>query len=116
MNNALLIEEDELAIDTTVVLKERRAELMKLLGAIDNLSKNPDWQTVKELVFDGMTEKIEKSLQAEAKKNELCTPEIYRLQGKLNWAQRYSDVYKLAEVYKLELNQLTKKLNANATN
>lgn len=114
MNNANLGMEEEIVVDTTVFLRQRKTELVKIIEAINNLSKNDDWQVLKGLVFDGMVEKLEKTLQAEAKKIELNAPEIYRLNGQLTWAKRYSDLYKLAETYKAELNNITKKLNENA--
>ena len=115
MNNAFVDDKDELVIDTSVVLRERQTELTNLVTAINELAKNENWQVLKKLLFDGLVEKIDRQLTAEVKKNELNPTEIYRLQGQLGWAKRYSDLYKLAETYKLELNQITKKLNENAT-
>src|SRR6185295_15648405 len=120
MNNSQLINDDEeIVVDTTVILRERKTELLKIIAAINALAKNADWNTLKELVFDGLVEKLEKNLQVEVKKNELLPPEIYRLNGQLLWAKRYSNLYKLAEVYKVELNNISKKLtqetNENAT-
>ena len=114
MNNAFVDDKDELVIDTSVVLRERQTELTNLVTAINELAKNENWQVLKKLLFDGLVEKIDRQLTAEVKKNELNPTEIYRLQGQLVWAKRYSDLYKLAETYKLELNQITKKLNENA--
>ncbi len=111
MNNAQIeIQEPS----TTSVLFERKVFLLRMIEAIDNLSKSDDWKTVKELLFDGQLEKLEKNLLTEAKSNELSAPKIYRLQGNLEWAKRF-DLYKLAETYKLELNGVTKKLNENAS-
>lgn len=108
--------DEEIVVDTTVLLRERKTELFKIVEAVDHLSKNLDWQVLKELVFDTLVAKVEKSLELESKKNELNTAEIYRLQGKLEAVKRYSDLYKLAESYKAEINQITKKLNDNANN
>jgi hypothetical protein len=104
---------EDLVVDTTVLLRQRKAEVVKILEALQRLFDTKDWQTLKELVFDNAIAKIEKNLQNEAKKIELNTSEIYRLQGKLEGVRRY-DFYKLAETYKLELENLTKKLNENA--
>jgi len=113
MNNAF-IDEPDLVIDTTVLLRERQTELTNLIEAINELAKNEAWKTLKKLLFDGLVEKIERQLNAEVKKTQLNPIEIYRLQGQLSWAKRYSDIYKLAETYKQELNQITKKLNASS--
>lgn len=116
MNNSQIILEEELVVDTTVILRERKTELVKIIEAINKLAKNDSWQTLKEIVFDGLVESLQKRLRVECEKNELNAPEIYRLNGQLQWARRYSDLYKLAETYKIELNNITKKLNENANN
>lgn len=115
MNNARFIDEEDIVVDTTVLLRQRQTELTRIIETINALSKLPEWQTLKELVFDGMTEKLEKSLQIEVKKPELNAPEIYRLNGQLQWAKRYGDLYKLAEAYKLELTNINKKLTVSET-
>ncbi len=114
MNNAQIEFDSEVEIDLTPNLQERQVILLRLIEAIDNLSKNEDWQTLKKLLFDGQVEKLEIQLLSEAKLNELQAPKIYRLQGNLEWARRW-DLYKLAETYKKELNGITKKLNENAS-
>jgi hypothetical protein len=101
--------------DNTIILRERLTELTKIIGAINALADRDEWKVLKELVFDGQVERIEKSLLSETKLNELQPAEIYRLQGQLVWARRYSDLYKLAETYKAELINITKKLNENGT-
>jgi len=115
MNNAQIeIDADWNEVpDMTPSLQEKKAVLLRLIEAIDKLSSNEDWQTIKELLFDEQVEKLEKQLLNEAKAIELLSPKIYRLQGNLEWARRF-DLYKLAETYKAELNQVTKKLNENA--
>lgn len=115
MNNAQIeIDAEWTAVpDLTPSFQEKKALLLCLLEAIDKLSQNEDWQVLKEFLFDGQIEKLEKQLLNEAKLNELSSPKIYRLQGGLEWARRL-DLYKLAETYKLELNQINKKLNENA--
>lgn len=102
--------------DTTVILRQRQTELLKIIEALQGVIKTDQWQVLKELMFDGLVESLQRRLQTEASKNELNSPEIYRLNGQLLWAKRYSDLNKLTETYKVELNQITKKLNENANN
>ncbi len=114
MNNAFLqdIELDQPS-EITDSLQEKKVLLGRLIEAIEKLSRNEEWQTVKQLLFDRQIEKTEKQLLLEAKSHLLSEPVIYRLQGNLEWAKRF-DLYKLAEAYKAEFNQITKKLNENA--
>ncbi len=115
MNNAQIQDAEwEEIPDLTPSLLEKQAVLQRLVEAIDKLSKNEDWQTLKQLLFDQQIERMEKQLLNEAKANELQPEKIYRLQGNLEWARRW-DLYKLAETYKTELNGITKKLNENAS-
>lgn len=113
MNNAFLQEEQEIKEDNSVTLRKRQTEVVKIIEAINALAQREEWHVLKELIFDGIVEKLEKNLQQEAKKLELQPADIYRLQGELKWARRYSDLYKLAETYKAEINSITKKLNEN---
>lgn len=112
MNNAQAFDyPDEIDID--VPLRQRKEELIKLIEAINTLASTESWHILKLAVFDGMIEGLNKRLRQESERPVLNEAEIYRLQGQLNWARKYSDLYKLAEVYKTELNSLTKKLQAS---
>lgn len=118
MNNGFL-QDDEVVIDTTVVLRERQVKVIKIIEAINALSSREEWRVLKDLIFDGALKRVEDSLQTESRKDELFVPTIYRLQGELKWAKKYSDLYKLAETYKVELESINKKLtkenNENGT-
>jgi hypothetical protein len=111
MNNERFIDiDDEITVDNSL-LRQRKASLVRMIEAINELSKNKDWQVMKDLLFDGLVDKTERNLLAGAKQDKLNDPEIYRLQGQLIWAKRYSDLYKLAETFRIELGEVTKRLN-----
>ncbi len=74
------------------------------------MATSKEWQVLNDLIFSKQTEKLKKQLEIESNKPELNAPEIYRLQGQLTVAKRYNDFYKLAETYKIELDNITKKL------
>lgn len=116
MNNSLLEVEIEEVPDIKPLLRQKQTELVKVIESIQALEVTPEWQSLKELLFTGIVEKLEKRLKYESLKDELQLPEIYRLQGQLAWARKYSDLNKLVEAYKQELNGVTKELNANAAN
>lgn len=107
---------EEEIVDTAPILRQRQTELLKIVEAIGEVAKTDQWKVLKELIFDGVVEALEKRMKVESTKAELNSPEIYRLNGQLAWAKRYSDLNKLVEAYKIELNNITKKLNENATN
>ncbi len=114
MNNERLEIDAESEVDQKPYLEDRKVILIRLLESINNLSKNDDWNTLNELLFKENTQSLAKRLLSESNKTELNAAEIYRLQGEQRVAKRY-DIYKLAETYKLELNNITQKLNENAT-
>ncbi len=118
MNNAkaaietLFLEADE-PQDTQILLRQKLVETEKILKALLAVNESREWQTLKELVLDGVVQTLEKRLRQESNKAVLDGPEIYRVQGQLAWARRYADLSKLADAYKIELNNLTRKLNEN---
>lgn len=101
MNNSFVIETKE---DTkSVVLGEREGELVRIIEAIRAIAGSEGWSTLKTLVFDGVLESLEHRLASESKREEINQPEIYRLQGQIAWAKKYSDLETLANAYRLEL-------------
>jgi len=113
MNNGFLELEELDSSDnsaTIIALREKQTALVEILKSLNEIVKMPEFSVLKEMVFDKMVQEIEKRIKSESLKNELNGPEIYRLQGQLAWAKRYSNFYKLAETYKQELENLTRKL------
>lgn len=110
-NNFKLASEEE-KIDASSFLRGRQTELVNIIEALNNVI--PYWKTVNELIFKGLLDRLEKQLVQEASKREIDNPEVYRIQGQILWAKKYSDLYKLVETYKSELGSITNKLNENA--
>lgn len=98
--------------DITPYLRSREVDLTKIIEAISRVLGSDEWKLLKSHVFDGVTESLEKRLTTEAKKNEVNSPEIYRLQGQIVWAKKFSKLEELQEIYRLELIEIKKKLNA----
>ncbi len=118
MNNSYIASEnlgEEVVIDTTILLRQKQQETIKIVEAISKIATTKEWKELQELIFDKQVERLEKELQHESKANELLPAKIYRLQGKIELAKRYSDFYKLAETYKTELNNINLKLQKEAT-
>lgn len=89
--------------DSGQKLRDRQTELIKILEAIDLVLKNKGWQTLKELVFDGVVERLDRQLLSEAKKPGIEADKIYFLQGEQAWARRYADLKSYAEMLQKEL-------------
>lgn len=88
--------------DSEQKLRDRQAELIQAIEAIDEVLKLKAWQILKELVWDRDVERIERLLLAEAKSDEPSLKTLYRLQGELSRTKRY-DLKSYAEGLQREL-------------
>lgn len=96
-------------------LREREAELVRLIEAIAQVELCDGWSTLKTYVFDGALESLEGRLTSEAGKSEVTTSELYRLQGQIQWAKKYADLGKLVNTYRLELSNVRKQIQSHGT-
>lgn len=99
------------ALEQLPALRKREGELVTLIEALRRVEESDDWSTLKTALFDGVVENLEKRLKSESTKPEINTSEIYKLQGQLAWAKKYSDLGTLARVFRLELTNITQQLN-----
>lgn len=108
MNNSLLQLEVEQEVDIKPQLRARERELLEIIEAIRRVAGSDYWQLLKVKVFDGVVHSLHNRLIAE--KN---PTEMYRLQGQIVWAEKYSDLEKMTQAYENELKSLRNKLNAD---
>src|SRR3990167_807894 len=101
MNNSQIVIDNETDVESS--LAQRQGELVRIVEALQRTADSRDWKILKELVFDGVLETLERQLKSEAQKAEVVTPELYRLQGQLVWARKYADLDKLAEFFKIQI-------------
>lgn len=108
MNNSQVANlnlEEEQPIDRKPFLRQREIELVKLIEAIENLKSSNYWNILEDF-FTREVEKLRNELD-----DERDTIKIYRLQGNLEWAKKYSDLSKLSERYREELINIRKQIN-----
>lgn len=122
MNNAKIIESfqepepesQEISPDQQIPwLRAREGELVKIIEAVRKVEDSEAWSTLKTHVLDGVLESLEKRLASEAAKPEVNNSEIYRLQGQIAWAKKYSKLDTLANAFRLELTNIRQKLHGN---
>ena len=89
-------------------LQEKQGELAKLVEAINRVEANEDWRKLKELFLNGVVDKLERQLRDEAKKEEVSLPKLYRLQGQIEWAKKYTNLKKISDDKRLEIENLKK--------
>jgi len=113
MNNVSLTLDEP--VDNTAILRAEEMKLTKIIQAIEAVSQSPEWQILKELVFDGVVESLERQKNSETSQQPINTDKVHSLNGQLAWAKRYSNFSSLTEVYRLKLKEVKDKLtNSNA--
>ena len=104
MNNSKIVHNLEEKEDSRLsFLQEQQGELTRLVEAINRVEANEDWRKLKELFLNGIVEKLERQLRDEAKKDEVSLPMLYRLQGQIEWAKKYSNLKKISDEKRVEL-------------
>lgn len=117
MNNSKLaiesvgINEPE-RVDTKPFLREREGHLLKIIEAIQGVAQSAEWGTLKTELFDTLINTLENQLKDEGKKENPDTNKLNRLAGQLKWAEKYADLTKLENVYRVELTSVRKQLYA----
>lgn len=92
------------------VLRVKQDELVKILEAFASLEQSKEWETLKELVFDRSLVSIERQLLNEASAPQVNIEKLYRLQGELSWAKKYSDLSRFMEGLKGQLENIKNQL------
>lgn len=92
-------------------LRNREGELVKIVEAIRKVRETAEWSTLKTYIFDGVLESLESKLKAESHRAEIDSKEIYKLQGQIAWAKKYSNLDTLASAFTLELTNVRLQLN-----
>lgn len=107
---------EEESAEATSYLQRREGQLVRIIEAIEKIRDSSEWSTLKQHIFGDLADNLDKRIRFEAKKQLLDQPEIYRLQGQLNWATKYADLDTLANSYRLELSNIkNKKLTTQPT-
>jgi len=99
---------DEVVIDRIPFLREKERTLMQTIEAIKAIKSSEYWTVLENNIFKGLVESLNKKLANE--KNDV---EIYRLQGQLVWARKYSDFSSLLKVFESELKAIRSQIKPN---
>lgn len=117
MNNSFIAIENvslelDPPVDMTEVLRSKESELVQIIEALETVNESREWQILKDKLFNGVVENLMRQREVEIEKKPLNGPMIHSLNGQLAWAKRYLNIADLASIYKLELVNIRKKLNA----
>ena len=107
MNNSKIILNNlELEDEKVLFLQRQQGELAQIIEAINQVETSESWQKLKKLLLDEIVTNLEKQLALEVSKDEINPPKIYKLQGELKWAKRYSDLKKLSEAKRQQIENI----------
>lgn len=113
MNNSKLALDnvfEEPEVDRTPELRKREADLVKIIEALGVIAGSKEWSTLKNTVFDGVVETLEKQLTSEAKKDTPNTQVLAKINGQLVWAKKYVDLESLGTFFRIELTNIRQQL------
>lgn len=115
MNNSKLVIDSvpltsEEPVDYTPQLREKESETIKIIDALQKLQQTKEWHILKETIFEGLTETLNKAITTEARQENPDTLKLNRLAGQLKWAERYSNLEKLEALYRTDLTNIRSKL------
>ena len=99
--------DEESRVDIKPMLRKRETELNGIIEAIEHISRSNYWKVLQNQVFNGILESLQRRMR-----NEKETIELFRLQGQIGWAEKYTDFNKLGDAYRNELTNIRKQLNA----
>ena len=110
MNNGKIARDSVENVDRTPALGERETKVLKIIEAIRGVVITKEWSSLKELVFEGEIQRLEKELQMESLKEEPNPFKLRFIAGQLERAKRYDLVY-LENKYRMELLGMRKLLS-----
>jgi len=114
LDGMVLFEEPK--VDLKVQLRQREETLVRIINALRGIAKTEEWSTLKTELFDSLVITLTNQINAEARKEDPDVKKQNRLAGQLKWAEKYSDLGKLENVFGVELQEIKKKLYGNEFN
>ena len=105
MNNSKIVYESS-ENEKALFLQKQQGELTQVVEAINQVEASESWQKLKKLLLDEIVTNLERQLALEAAKDEIDPPKMYRLQGELKWAKKYSDLKKLSGAKRQQIENL----------
>ena len=119
MNNNYIARQSlsmEQKVDITPALRAEEEKLIRIIQAIEAVAASPEWKTLKDSVFDGVVDSLERQKSIETSTQPINVDKVHSLNGQLAWAKKYSNFTTLGEAYRLRLREIKEKLNGKRRN
>lgn len=108
MNNFVLASQgfgEEEKLDTSPLLRKRVEELAEIIGALRAIQSSNYWKVLEEKIWKSVVDGLTKELRKETD-----PAKIYRIQGRLEWALKYTDLKQVEKSFEAELKNITNQL------
>lgn len=97
--------------DNAPKLRSEEARLLRIVEALQVVNDSKEWSSLKTEVFDNLVNVLERDLRTEAEKPDPNPNKLNRIMGKLEWANRYSDLRKFENEKRSELQNVRLQLH-----
>lgn len=102
--------QEETKVDIQPQLRNEESRLLRIIEAIEGIEGSKEWSSLKTELFDNLVNVLERDIKTEARKDDPSTNKLNRLSGELKWAEKYADLSKLSNTYKVQLQNVRQKL------
>lgn len=109
MNNGFI--SDSFEEEVSPQLRTEESRLIRIIEALKAVQSSQSWSTLKIELFDRLASTLERDLMQEAQKIGADSNKLNRLSGQLEWAEKYADLSKLENRYKVQLSNVKKQLD-----
>lgn len=92
-------------------LQTEEARLLRIIEALQTIEASKEWSSLKTEVFGTLVSTLERNLKDESRKEDPDPKKLNRLSGELKWADRYSDLGKLENLYRVQLQNVRLQLH-----
>lgn len=111
MNNGMMktspeVEAYGLSEEVQAIRTERALKLEKLIESLEAINRSNHWKIIVSEIFEPELQLLRKQLI-----NEKDTVEVFRLQGKVSWAEKKTDMHKLILQFRSELSGIRKNMH-----
>lgn len=111
MNNSFLSVEtaalkEDVPVDITEMLRRRETDLLEEIDAFEKINSSNYWKVLQKKVFTPVLDSLQKKIRIE---ND--TTEVFRLQGQLREAEKYTDFSKQIFIRRNELQNIRQQLH-----
>lgn len=94
-------------------LQTEEAKCVRILEALDEVEHTQGWKVLTADVFDGLCARLVREIQTEAREDDPDPKKLNRLSGELRLAEKYADLKKMGQPYRLTLQGIRNQLHGH---